>query len=262
MFPAPRGGAFYLSHFILNMSNSKQSAKKSNALDAIGCRNPFCSRGQKVFASEAVFAKTFGGSSAILAKSTTQPMGFSAAATHVCHHWQCARHCEEQMCAPSRCGEWYQQAAVLPAGEDNAATIDFDDAFDENVNGWEDCCLVVKASAVSLTYHTFMHTTDHEWKVDVLKVLDDMNAPDYAFGNILAWARGASAAHYSFNPPGGLSRSKSVDLLFWRRNAKCAPVATDQCTNYVRSVSLKQERNEDKQPTFQATKASWWKSYG
>ena len=73
---------------------------------------------------------------------------------------------------------------------------------------------MIKASAVRLTHYTFMHTTDHKWTVDVLKVLDDMNAPDYAFGNILAWARGASAAHYSFNPPGGLSRSKIVDLLF------------------------------------------------
>ena len=41
-----------------------------------------------------------------------------------------------------------------------------------------------------------------------------MNAPDYAFGDILSWARGASNAKYSLNPPGGLSRSKSVDLLF------------------------------------------------
>ena len=142
-------------------------------------------------------------------------MGCSAATTHVCHHWRWARHCEHQMCAPSRCGEWYQQAAVLPAGEDNAAdAIDFHDAFDENANGWEDYCLVVKASAMRLTQYTFMHTTDHKWTVDVLKVLDDMNAPDYAFGNILAWTRGASAAHYSFKPPGDLSRFKSVDLLF------------------------------------------------
>ena len=46
------------------------------------------------------------------------------------------------------------------------------------------------------------------------KILDNMNAPDYAYGDILSWARDASAAYFSFNPPGGLSRSRSVDLLF------------------------------------------------
>ena len=57
MFPAPCVGAFYLSHFILDMSNSKQSAKKSNAMDAIVCRNPFCSQGQKAFVTEAALQK-------------------------------------------------------------------------------------------------------------------------------------------------------------------------------------------------------------
>ena len=73
---------------------------------------------------------------------------------------------------------------------------------------------MVQVPAVCLTHQAFMHTTDQKWTIDLLKVLDNMNAPDYAFGDILAWARGASAANYSFNPPGGLSQSKSVDLLF------------------------------------------------
>jgi hypothetical protein len=34
--------------------------------------------------------------------------------------------------------------------------------------------------------------------------MDNINAPDYAFGLILAWARGASAEEYSFHPQGGL----------------------------------------------------------
>ena len=70
---------------------------------------------------------------------------------------------------------------------------------------------MVQAAAVRLTHHAFMHTTDQKWTIDLLKVLDDMNAPDYAFSDILTWARGAN---YSFIPPGGLSQSKSVDLLF------------------------------------------------
>ena len=57
MLSAPRGGAFYLSPFILDMSNSKQPAQNPNALDAIVCRNPFCSRGRKAFVTEAALQK-------------------------------------------------------------------------------------------------------------------------------------------------------------------------------------------------------------
>ena len=72
---------------------------------------------------------------------------------------------------------------------------------------------MVKAPAVHLTHHVFMQTTDQKWKIDLVKVLDDMNAPDYAFGDILACARGAYATNDSFYPPGGLSQSKRVDQL-------------------------------------------------
>jgi hypothetical protein len=43
--------------------------------------------------------------------------------------------------------------------------------------------------------------------------MDDINAPDYAFGLILAWARGASAEEYSFHPQGGLDRARNVTVL-------------------------------------------------
>ena len=89
-----------------------------------------------------------------------------------------------------------------------------DNAVDDNANGWEDSCLFIPAPLVSLTHHRFMHTLDQKWTIDLLKVLDNMNAPDYAFKDILVWARGANSANYSFNPPGGLSWSKSIDLLF------------------------------------------------
>jgi hypothetical protein len=67
---------------------------------------------------------------------------------------------------------------------------------------------------VALTHHSFLHNTDQKWKVDLLKVLDNINAPDYAFGDILAWACGANAAKYSLNHVGGLSRYKNIDVLF------------------------------------------------
>ena len=47
----------------------------------------------------------------------------------------------------------------------------------------------------------------------IAKILDNINAPDYAFEDILSWARGASAEEYSFYPQGGLSRSRNVEVL-------------------------------------------------
>ena len=57
----------------------------------------------------------------------------------------------------------------------------------------------------------FMYTTDQKWTVRLLKILDHANAPDYTFGEVLQWARGATAERYSYHPIGGLSRSKNVD---------------------------------------------------
>ena len=59
-----------------------------------------------------------------------------------------------------------------------------------------------------------MFTTDQKWTIALLKLLDDMNAPDYAFKAIIKWARAAKDDNYSFFPKGGLSRSKNVDILF------------------------------------------------
>ena len=58
-----------------------------------------------------------------------------------------------------------QDVAVLPAGIIDA---DDDDEYDDNANGWEDYCLVVKAPTVQLTHHTFMHTIDQKWTIDLL----------------------------------------------------------------------------------------------
>ena len=103
---------------------------------------------------------------------------------------------------------------LIEVADDASYIVSNDDEFEANANGWEDFCLVVTPPSVRLTHHNFMHTNDQKWTIDLLKVLDDMNAPDYAFADILTWAREANAANYSFHPAGGLSRSQSIDLLF------------------------------------------------
>ena len=56
----------------------------------------------------------------------------------------------------------------------------------------------------------FPFSTDQKWTISLLKVLNDMNAPDYAFASILTWARSAVAEQYSFYPKGGLSRNRNL----------------------------------------------------
>ena len=52
----------------------------------------------------------------------------------------------------------------------------------------------------------FMYSTDQKGTIVLLKLLDDMNAPDYAFARILKWAQTAKAEGYTFQPAnGGLS---------------------------------------------------------
>ena len=60
----------------------------------------------------------------------------------------------------------------------------------------------------------FMYSSEQKWTIALLKLLVDMNAPDYAFTSILKWARDALEDGYSFAPAGGQSRVNNVDLLF------------------------------------------------
>jgi hypothetical protein len=66
--------------------------------------------------------------------------------------------------------------------------------------------------------HPLMFTSDQKWTIASLKLLDAMNAPNYAFSAIIKWARAAKAHNYSFYPQGGLSHSKNVDILFQPMN--------------------------------------------
>ena len=72
----------------------------------------------------------------------------------------------------------------------------------------------MKRNCYSLSIHptsTFNTAYDVDYGSEVctvalLKLLDDMNAPDYAFSKILKWAHNAQAESYSFHPAnGGLS---------------------------------------------------------
>jgi hypothetical protein len=77
-------------------------------------------------------------------------------------------------------------------------------------------------TSLPLSTQPVMFTTDQKRTVALLKLLDDMNAPDYAFSKILKCAHSAQAEGYSFHPAnGGLSRTQNIDVLFASlKNAK------------------------------------------
>ena len=60
----------------------------------------------------------------------------------------------------------------------------------------------------------YAYTTDQKWTVALLKLLDDVNAPDYLFTKILTWAQKAKADGYLFCPLGSLSCHRNVELLY------------------------------------------------
>jgi len=50
----------------------------------------------------------------------------------------------------------------------------------------------------------------HQWTIMLLKILDDINAPDNAFKEIIKWAKEAYDDGYTFDPIGGLSRKNNI----------------------------------------------------
>ena len=100
--------------------------------------------------------------------------------------------------------------------DDNDHVVDYKDGDNNEANHHFDVLENTTAEGetrVILT-HPFFFTCDHKWTIALMKLLDDMNAPDYAFTSVLKWARGASEEGYSFNPKGGQSRMQNVDVLF------------------------------------------------
>ncbi|KAI2503442.1 hypothetical protein MHU86_10990 [Fragilaria crotonensis] len=108
-------------------------------------------------------------------------------------------------------------ASLLDDEATNTTDAPSDDDFDATDEGytWEVNNATLPLVADSNVEEPWLYTDNQKWTVALLKILDDMNAPDYAFASVLRWARGANAARYSFYPDGGLSRLRSIDLLFF-----------------------------------------------
>ena len=115
----------------------------------------------------------------------------------------------------NRVDDVHEWSVSLPDDEvthNTDAPSDDDCEADDVGYVWEDTSVLPPIP--DTTVEPWLHSDDQKWTVGLLKLLDDMNAPDYAFASVLRWARGANAARYSFYLDGGLSRSCSIDQLF------------------------------------------------
>lgn len=59
-----------------------------------------------------------------------------------------------------------------------------------------------------------IHSINQKWTVALLQLLNEINAPDYAFSKILKWGRDAKAEGYTFNPLGGVNRNRNIALMY------------------------------------------------
>ncbi len=84
-------------------------------------------------------------------------------------------------------------ARSLPCDNEDAHFDSKGDSFDATTFTFqppEECAV--------LTSSVFMYTTKQKWTVALLKLQDDINAPDYAIRLIIEWARSAKNDGYSF----------------------------------------------------------------
>ena len=102
------------------------------------------------------------------------------------------------------------------AMDDDDHVVDYEDGDNNEGNHHDDVLENTTDEAVTrvISTHPFLFTCDQKWTIALLKLLDDMNAPDYAFTSVLKWARGAGEDGYSFKPKGGQSCMQNVDVLF------------------------------------------------
>jgi hypothetical protein len=100
-------------------------------------------------------------------------------------------------------------ARSLPCKDEDAHFDSEGDSFDATTFTFqppEECAVLTRSG--------FMYTTKQKWTVALLKMLDDINAPDYAFRLIIEWACLAKNDGFIFLPPGGLTWNSTVELLF------------------------------------------------
>ena len=89
--------------------------------------------------------------------------------------------------------------------------MDRDDNFDSSEGS---TCPAVDVLNKKDSNPPFIYSCNQKWTVALLKILEEINAPDTSFKKIITWARNAKNEGYDFYPIGGTSRRKAILQLF------------------------------------------------
>jgi hypothetical protein len=210
------------------MSKRRKVTRRS-----IHCPNPFCHQNGKVFATEGAFTNHLSGSQSCMEFALNRrsngmvtlqsPQAYiSTSQLHETFHITSTRPVAllrrdmvntlaDSILDPTNAVD------VESASRSIGHLSNHSDAYPNDNGDFQDAGKYVITQTThppDLPTNAFIHTTDQKWTVALLKLLDDMNAPDYAFTDLLLWARAATDNQYSFHPVGGVSRNKHIDALF------------------------------------------------
>ena len=170
------------------------------------CPNPFCPAHTKYFASERAYSQHVHHSTQCFKYLCDQSAGSSlgkagVATTKV----QTLTHTQSRRTLTRDLQNTNLSSTKIFENDTNETHDDFGtNVFDNDFDHLE--------SHASHRHYVF--TTDQKWTVKLLKILNNIDAPDHVFADIILWARDAMAEQYSFYPPGGLSRQSNIKVLF------------------------------------------------
>lgn len=113
------------------------------------------------------------------------------------------RHCGTQDFGGPNQEDANTEEVPVAAEDEEQDLVFFDPLFEDhtrNQNAFED--------------DTLAYSTDQQYLVDLMKILSDMNAPDYAFCQLLTWACKSHGDGFSFQPEWGCSRNSNIRWMF------------------------------------------------
>ena len=166
------------------------------------CKNPRCGHRNRSFSSERAFSlhvATIPSCAAFLCRSIQKPNGHSIELLFLPSTTYCSTVAQTLL---RRDNVYHPNPSIslIDPPEPNtpeSENIDFpvvdDYSASPSIN-------TVNRSVDSDFEKPFVYTCDQKWTVMLLKILDELNAPDKAFSSIIRWAQEANSDGYKFTP--------------------------------------------------------------
>ena len=201
--------------------------------NGVRCPNPLCPKTTKTFVSERSFTQHLQNHKACATFSmlppssckhddrTTQPASTAATTSTkrprllrrdlVSEEYLSAKQLEHD--SASQCFDLNQSTLQCDIYNDTIADQNPQPVFDEHC-AMQHQQAEPQFAAAGGHGTSAIHSVNQKWTVALLKVLNDMNAPDYAFSKILQWGCDAKSDGYTFQAPGGMNRNRNIALMY------------------------------------------------